>query len=97
MSAATNRAIAMATGQLVVLLDHDDILEAQALFRVAQSIIEDDPDMVYSDEVLMSPSMKSVLRYAHRPAFSPELLRSHPYIVHMVGFRRTLLAEIGWI
>lgn len=95
VSAATNRAIAMATGQLVVLLDHDDILEAQALFRVAQSIIEDDPDMVYSDEVLMSPSMKSVLRYAHRPAFSPELLRSHPYIVHMVGFRRTLLAEIG--
>ena len=95
VSHATNRAIEMATGKFVVLLDHDDVLEEQALFRVAQALLAEDPDMVYSDEVMVSPNLDTVLQYAHRPAFSPEFLRSHPYIVHLVGFRTQLLRDIG--
>ena len=92
---ASNRALAMATGEFVVLSDHDDILEEQALFRFAEAIVEDDPDMAYSDEVLVTHDRDSVLRYSYRPAFSPEYLRSHPYIVHIVGFRASLLRDIG--
>ena len=95
VSHATNRALALATCDFTVLLDHDDLLEEQALFRVAESIVDDDPDMVYSDEVLVSADRSSVLRYAYRPAFSLEYLRSHPYIVHMVGFRTSLLRGLG--
>lgn len=95
VSHASNRALEMATGPFVVLLDHDDLLEEQALFRVAESISHDDPDMVYSDEVLVSPDGETVLQYFHRPTFSPEYLRSHPYIVHMVGFRTSLVRELG--
>lgn len=95
VSHASNRALEMATGPFIVLLDHDDLLEEQALFRVAESIAHDDPDMVYSDEVLVSPDGETVLQYFHRPAFSPEYLRSHPYIVHMVGFRTRLVRELG--
>jgi GT2 family glycosyltransferase len=62
---------------------------------VAESILEDHPDMVYSDEVLVAPAGAAVLRYAYRPAFSKEYLRSHPYIVHLVGFRTQLLRELG--
>ena len=92
---ASNRALEMATGEFVVLLDHDDLLAEQALMRVAQSVEQDDPDMLYSDEVVVSSDGKVVLNYALRPAFSPEFLRGHPYIVHMVGFRTTLLRELG--
>ncbi len=95
VSHASNRALEMVSGPFVVLLDHDDLLEEQALFRVAESVQYDDPDMLYSDEVLISPDEKVVLNYAYRPAFSPEFLRGHPYIVHMVGFRTSLLRELG--
>ncbi|MFO7635228.1 MAG: glycosyltransferase, partial [Caldilinea sp.] len=53
VSRATNRALALAEGDFVVLLDHDDLLEEQALFRVAEAVLADDPDMLYSDEVLV--------------------------------------------
>lgn len=95
VSHTTNQALAMATSPFVVLLDHDDLLQPQAIYRVAQCILADDPDMLYSDEVLVSPDGSQVLQYFHRPAFSPEYLRSHPYIVHMVGFRTSLLRELG--
>jgi len=95
VSHASNRALSLANGEFVVLLDHDDILEEQALFRVAECVQADDPDMLYSDEVLISGDGSTVMDYVFRPAFSPELLRSHPYIVHMVGFRTHLLREIG--
>ncbi len=95
VSYASNRALEMAGGEFIVLLDHDDVLEEQALFRVAQAILSENPDMVYSDEILLSRNLATVLQYSHRPAFSLELLRSHPYIVHMVGFRASLLRAIG--
>lgn len=95
VSHACNRALALASGDFVVLLDHDDILEEQALFRVAEAILEDDPDMLYSDEVLVGEDGETVQHFIFRPAFSPEYLRSHPYIVHLVGFKPNLLKQIG--
>lgn len=95
VSHASNRALQMATGEVVVLLDHDDLLEEQALFRIAESFLEDNPDMVYSDEVMVTPDATEVMQYAYRPAFSPALLRSQPYIVHLVGFRAQLLRDLG--
>lgn len=95
VSSASNKALAMATGEFTVLVDHDDLLEEQALFRMAETVVEDDPDIAYSDEVLTLPDGEGVVRYAHRPAFSPEYLRSHPYIVHLTGYRTRLLREVG--
>ena len=95
VSHASNRALEMAAGEIVVLLDHDDLLEEQALFRIVESFLDDNPDMVYSDEVIVTPDAAEVMQYAYRPAFSPALLRSHPYIVHLVGFRTQLLRDLG--
>jgi GT2 family glycosyltransferase/glycosyltransferase involved in cell wall biosynthesis len=95
VSRATNRALAMAEGDFVVLLDHDDLLEEQALFRVAEAVLADDPDMLYSDEVLVGEDGKSVQHFIFRPMFSPEYLRCHPYIVHLIGFRASLLRALG--
>lgn len=95
VSYATNRALNLTDAPFCVFLDHDDLLEPQAIYRVAQSVMEEDPDMLYSDEVLVGPDAKSVLQYFHRPTFSPEYLRSHPYIVHLIGFRTSMLRELG--
>jgi GT2 family glycosyltransferase/glycosyltransferase involved in cell wall biosynthesis len=95
VSHASNRALELASGDFVVLLDHDDRLEEQALFRVAQAWNQDRPDMLYSDELLVRADGQSPKEVVYRPAFSPEFLRAHPYIVHLAGFRTQLLREIG--
>jgi len=77
LSHAMNCARGMATGDFVVLLNHDDMLEEQALFRVAEAVLEDDPDMLYSDEVLVAEDGETVKHFIFRPAFSPEYLRAH--------------------
>ena len=95
VSHTSNQALALVDAPFTVLLDHDDLLEPQALYRVAESVLAEDPDMLYSDEVLLDERMHTVLQYLHRPTFSPEYLRSHPYIVHMVGFRTALLRQLN--
>lgn len=95
VSHASNHALALATSPFCVLLDHDDLLMPQAIYRVALSVMSEDPDMLYSDEVMVCERAINALQFLHRPAFSPEYLRHHPYIVHMVGFKTSLLREIG--
>ena len=51
ISAASNSALALATGDFLVLLDHDDILAPHALAIVADAINRHpDADVLYSDE-----------------------------------------------
>jgi GT2 family glycosyltransferase/glycosyltransferase involved in cell wall biosynthesis len=92
---ASNRALSLVTGEYVVLMDHDDRLEEQALLRMAEAFVEDGADIAYSDEVLVAPDGETATEFVYRPAFSPELLRSHPYIVHLVGFRTELIRRLG--
>jgi len=95
VSVASNVALHLASGQFVVLMDHDDIIEKLALFLVAQTVVADDPDMFYSDEAVVDEDNRKALGLVFRPAYSKEFLRSHPYIVHMVGFKREFLAQLG--
>lgn len=92
---ASNRALELATGEMCILLDHDDLLEPQALSRVAETLAAERADVVYSDEALVSEDARTLKFLAFRPAFAPEYLRSHPYIVHLAGIRTELLRAIG--
>lgn len=95
VSAATNSALALAGGSYVALLDHDDLLERHALYRLAKVILADCPDMIYSDEAFIAEQSGEVLGHAFRPAFSLELLRAHCYIVHLAAFKTQLLRDLG--
>lgn len=96
ISLATNSAIALASGEFIALLDHDDILWPNALFEVAKTINENpESDLIYSDEDKIDESG----HYHHypffKPAWSPEFLESCNYITHFSCLRSKLVAEVG--
>jgi glycosyltransferase involved in cell wall biosynthesis len=95
VSATTNRAIKQAKGEYIVFMDHDDILEPQALLRIAEVVSLKHPDFIYSDEILISQDGQHVLEFYFRPTFSKERLRGHPYIVHLLCFNAKFLKNLG--
>jgi GT2 family glycosyltransferase len=92
---ASNQALALATGEFVALLDHDDMLTRDALFEMVRSINRDpNVDILYSDEDKITKGDKHYDAF-FKPDWSPELLRSIPYMGHMMVIRKSLLEEVG--
>ena len=93
--AASNAALAMASGEFVVLVDHDDRIESNALELVAAALDADPTiDYVYTDEDKLAPG-GSVYDTFLKPDWSPERLRSQNYCTHLSVLRRSLVAEVG--
>jgi GT2 family glycosyltransferase len=95
ISRASNRALLLASGEFVGLLDHDDELSQNALYEVVK-LLQDFPhaDMVYSDEDKLDPQGRRIEPY-FKPDWSPEYLLSMMYTLHFSVYRRCLLDEIG--
>ena len=96
VAATTNVAIRAASGEYVVFMDHDDVLEPQALHRFAQAILQQGADMLYGDEVLTAQEdLDRILHVSARPALSYDYYVSHPYFVHPIAVRRELALKVG--
>ncbi len=85
-------AIARGRGDLVTIIDADDLLAPHAVFALIQAA---DPgiDLVYADEDRLAPNGREAPFF--KSGWSPEELASHPYITGPAVFRRELLAEVG--
>lgn len=95
VSGASNEALAMASGEFIGFLDHDDQLLSNALYEVVLMLNRNArADFVYSDEILISKRGKPVFAY-FRPDFSLDYMLSHCYIVHFVVIRASILKKIG--
>jgi glycosyltransferase involved in cell wall biosynthesis len=93
--AATQSALAMARGDFIVFLDHDDELAPEALLVVAAKLgAEPDLDLVYSDEDKIDERGRRVEPF-FKPEWSPDLLLSMNYVSHLTVVRRTLLDAVG--
>lgn len=94
ISAASNRGLELACGDYIGFLDHDDVLEPDALFQHVTLLQQHrDADLIYSDEDkltddgLDAPIMK--------PDWSPDFFAAANYVCHFTIIRRALLAELG--
>lgn len=86
----TNKALAIATGDYIALLDHDDILTEDALFSVVSELQDIRYDILYSDEDKMSEDGTKFSDPAFKPDFNIDLLRAHNYITHFFVTKREL-------
>lgn len=95
ISAASNSALEIATGEFVALLDHDDELSEEALFWVANEI-NDHPEteLIYSDEDLIDTKDRRS-RPRFKPDWSPDLFLSLNLINHLAAFRTETVRKVG--
>ncbi len=95
ISAATNAALALATGDYVALLDHDDEIAEHALFRMAEAIVADpSAEMLYSDEDKLQPDGQRRAPF-FKPDWSPEFFLGCMYTCHLGLYRTSLVRQIG--
>jgi GT2 family glycosyltransferase len=95
ISEATNAALAVAQGEFVGFLDHDDVLKPQALAQVVRALNEHpDLDLMYSDEDKIEIDGR-LTEARWKPVWSPNLLLSQNYICHFLVVRRSLVEELG--
>ncbi|MEG0178017.1 MAG: glycosyltransferase family 2 protein [Oscillospiraceae bacterium] len=92
----TNIGFGEAQGEYIIMLDHDDVLSANALFEVVKAINEQKADFIYSDEIVLSSDLKKLGEYHFKPDFSPDTLRGCNYITHLCAFSHNLLEETGY-
>ena len=95
ISASTNTALELATGEYVAPMDHDDLLPEHALFLVAKYIRAfPDADLLYSDEDKIDERARRFEPY-FKSAFNAELLLAQNCISHLGIYRRRLVEAVG--
>lgn len=93
--AATNSALALATGEFVALMDHDDILPERALYEVAAVIAaHPDADLIYSDEDKIDANGHRYEPY-FKTDWNPELILAQNMVSHLGVYRRSLIEAVG--
>lgn len=93
--AASNDAVAMARGEFLALLDHDDELHPDALLHVERALREEpEADYAYTDEDKIDRAGRHSGPF-FKPDWSPERMRTQMYSCHLSVFRRSLVEEVG--
>ncbi|WP_288191383.1 glycosyltransferase family 2 protein [uncultured Phyllobacterium sp.] len=95
ISAASNSALELATGEWTALMDQDDLLTPEALYYVFEAI-ECNPDavLIYSDEDKIDEVGKRFSPY-FKSDWNPDLFLSHNMISHLGVYKSDLVKSLG--
>lgn len=92
----SNEALAMAAGDFVGLLDHDDLLAPNALYEMAAALEKDDDiEVLYTDEDKVRADLSEHFQPHLKPDYNLDLLRSNNYICHFFVVKRALIEQVG--
>lgn len=95
ISGNSNEALALACGEFIALLDHDDELAPNALYANVLLLNHHlDADMIYSDEDKLDIYGCRWGAF-FKPDWSPDLFRSMMYTCHLGVYRTSLIREVG--
>jgi glycosyltransferase involved in cell wall biosynthesis len=95
ISAASNDALRLATGDFVALLDHDDELAPTALYFVALALNKNrDLQLLYSDEDKLEEHNRRSEPY-FKSDWNPELFLAQNFVSHLSVYRTDLIHRIG--
>lgn len=95
IAAASNDALALACGEWVALLDHDDLLAPHALLEMVRAALAHPRwRMLYSDEDKLDTDGRRCDPY-FKPDFNHTLLLGQNCIGHLAMYRADLLREVG--
>jgi GT2 family glycosyltransferase len=94
ISAASNQGLKVARGEWVTFLDHDDVLEPDALFQILRLLQSyPDADLIYSDEDKLAENGCDAPLF--KPDWSPDFLLSYNYVGHLTAVRREIVQKVG--
>jgi GT2 family glycosyltransferase len=95
ISAASNDALHLATGDFVALLDHDDELASTALYFVALALNKNpDLQLLYSDEDKLDLRNRRFEPY-FKPDWNPELFLAQNFVSHLGVYRTDLVRRVN--
>ena len=95
ISVNTNEAVALAAGEYLMLCDHDDTLEPDALYEIVKAINDTGADVLYTDEDKVSMDGQHYFDPNFKPDFNLFRLRENNYICHIFVVKKSLTDETG--
>lgn len=95
ISESSNSALAIAKGEWVALLDHDDLLHPLALYELVKCLQQQpEANIVFSDEDKVDEQGARFGPY-FKTDYNPELMWAQNMISHLGCYRKSVLDDVG--